>query len=209
MLFKSALQRLRTPSTGVPEREKRSSDKGSGDGRSGPAQASGPSGTAGSGGGVQLLPVGGASVQLLPAGSQPWDGAGPRTTSGTERTSKPVNLAQVGLRAPSGGARGPSGARDYARPGCGACCRPGGASAAPRCGARRVIAATGPPAHPHPAPAPPQLKDILQQLTAVNTNPTIGLAEAAELLCTHLGVALVRCAPPRPAASCRASPPTT
>lgn len=38
-----------------------------------------------------------------------------------------------------------------------------------------------------------QVKDILQQLTAVNVNPTIGLAEAAELLCSHLGVSLVRC----------------
>ncbi|KIZ03436.1 hypothetical protein MNEG_4519 [Monoraphidium neglectum] len=37
----------------------------------------------------------------------------------------------------------------------------------------------------------PLVKDVLQQLTAVNVNPTIGLAEAAELLCTHLGVALV------------------
>lgn len=33
---------------------------------------------------------------------------------------------------------------------------------------------------------------MLQQLTAMNPNPTIGLAEAAEMLCKHLGVALVR-----------------
>jgi hypothetical protein len=39
-----------------------------------------------------------------------------------------------------------------------------------------------------------QVKAVLQQLTAMNPNPTIGLAEAAEMLCKHLGVALVRCA---------------
>lgn len=38
-----------------------------------------------------------------------------------------------------------------------------------------------------------QVKTILQQLTAMNPNPTIGLAEAAEMLCKHLGVSLVRC----------------
>ena len=45
-----------------------------------------------------------------------------------------------------------------------------------------------------PVPRAPalQIKDVLQQLTGVNVNPTIGLAEAAELLCSHLGVALVR-----------------
>jgi len=37
-----------------------------------------------------------------------------------------------------------------------------------------------------------QIKTILQRLISVNTTPTIGLAEAAELLCEHLGVALVR-----------------
>jgi len=37
-----------------------------------------------------------------------------------------------------------------------------------------------------------QVKSVLQQLTAMNPNPTIGLAEAAEMLCKHLGVALVR-----------------
>jgi hypothetical protein len=42
---------------------------------------------------------------------------------------------------------------------------------------------------------------VLQQLTAMNPNPTIGLAEAAEMLCKHLGVALVRCVQPR--RSCR------
>ncbi len=39
-----------------------------------------------------------------------------------------------------------------------------------------------------------QVKSVLQQLTAMNPNPTIGLAEAAEMLCKHLGVSLVRCA---------------
>uniref|UniRef100_A0A383W413 GAF domain-containing protein n=1 Tax=Tetradesmus obliquus TaxID=3088 RepID=A0A383W413_TETOB len=36
-----------------------------------------------------------------------------------------------------------------------------------------------------------EVKAVLQQLTAMNPNPTIGLAEAAEMLCKHLGVALV------------------
>lgn len=38
----------------------------------------------------------------------------------------------------------------------------------------------------------PQVKTVLQQMTSMNPNPTIGLAEAAEMLCKHLGVALVR-----------------
>jgi hypothetical protein len=38
-----------------------------------------------------------------------------------------------------------------------------------------------------------QVKTVLQQMTSMNPNPTIGLAEAAEMLCKHLGVALVRC----------------
>jgi hypothetical protein len=45
------------------------------------------------------------------------------------------------------------------------------------------------------------VKAVLQQLTAMNPNPTIGLAEAAEMLCKHLGVALVRCV--QPVHSCR------
>jgi hypothetical protein len=44
---------------------------------------------------------------------------------------------------------------------------------------------------------------VLQQLTAMNPNPTIGLAEAAEMLCKHLGVALVRCV--QPVGGCRGS----
>eukprot|EP00878_Enallax_costatus_P007727 GHUV01008088.1.p1 GENE.GHUV01008088.1~~GHUV01008088.1.p1 ORF type:complete len:865 (+),score=285.58 GHUV01008088.1:142-2736(+) len=36
-----------------------------------------------------------------------------------------------------------------------------------------------------------EVKTILQQLTAMNPNPTIGLAEAAEMLCKHLSVSLV------------------
>lgn len=43
-----------------------------------------------------------------------------------------------------------------------------------------------------------QVKSVLQQLTAMNPNPTIGLAEAAEMLCKHLGVALVRYTAPQP-----------
>jgi hypothetical protein len=55
-----------------------------------------------------------------------------------------------------------------------------------------------------------QVKSVLQQLTAMNPNPTIGLAEAAEMLCKHLGVALVRYNPPprphaEPAAACVSS----
>lgn len=37
-----------------------------------------------------------------------------------------------------------------------------------------------------------QVRTILQHLTAVNSNPIVGLSEAAELLCSHLGVSLVR-----------------
>jgi hypothetical protein len=50
-----------------------------------------------------------------------------------------------------------------------------------------------------------QVKSVLQQLTAMNPNPTIGLAEAAEMLCKHLGVALVRyrhCSLRQPKAGC-------
>lgn len=37
-----------------------------------------------------------------------------------------------------------------------------------------------------------QIKSILQRLTSVNGTPTIGLAEATELLCKHLQVSTVR-----------------
>jgi hypothetical protein len=54
-----------------------------------------------------------------------------------------------------------------------------------------------PPASPHTAVCllarcHCQVKAILQQLPGVNPNPTIGLAEAAQLLRTNLNVSLVR-----------------
>lgn len=66
---------------------------------------------------------------------------------------------------------------------------------------RRAIAQQ--PGLPHPGCL--QIKSILQRLTSVNTTPTIGLAEAAELLSKHLQVPLVRCVlvpPPQPCAWC-------
>jgi hypothetical protein len=186
--IKNALQRFRGPET----REKRLSDKGGSDGRASAGPASGHNASGGSAQGTQLLPVGGASVQLLPPGTQPWEGSGPRTSGSSEtRRTRPVNLAEV---RPGGGGRrfGPQAAPRRAGGAGGAIAGRRGAPTPPLRGRG------GRPRHRAPAvparPRPAQVKDILQQLTAVNINPTIGLAEAAELLCMHLGVALVRCA---------------
>ena len=95
------------PSSGpTPEKEKRLSDPGGpsvpkpqqAGSNHGSGQANAQGAPGGSSQNVQLLPVGGASVQLLPAGTQPWEGQTAQRSGSTgseTRRSRPVNLAEV------------------------------------------------------------------------------------------------------------------